>query len=72
MKIMPTSRINRNVSAAAEDGKRMTLADLRAFVAEMDQAGAAEETPVSARIAWGGWVKELKATAVRFGDPEPR
>lgn len=67
---MPASRINREVTAAAQDGKRMTLGDLRAFVAEMDQAGAADTTRVSGRVTFGGWVKELKATAVRFGDPE--
>jgi hypothetical protein len=64
---MPTDR---TVTATAHDGK-MTLGELRAFIAEMDQAGAAETTPVTARVSWGGWVKELKASAVRFGDPEP-
>jgi hypothetical protein len=69
---MPASRINRAVTATAGDGSRMTLGDLRAFIAELDQAGAAETTPVSGRVSFGGYVKELKATAVRFGDPEPR
>jgi hypothetical protein len=64
---MPTDR---TVTATALDGRRMTLAELRAFVAEMDQAGAAETTPVGARVSWGGGLKELKASAARFGDPE--
>ena len=53
-------------------GKRMTLGEIRSFVAEMDQAGAADTTQIGARVNFGGWLRELKATAVRFGDPEPR
>lgn len=66
---MTVSRINRSVTATAGDGKRMTLGELRAFVTEMDQAGAAD---ITVRIAWGGGLKELRATAARFGEPEPR
>lgn len=69
MRIVATDR---TVTAHAGDGKKMTLGELRAFIAEMDQAGAADTTPVTARVAWVGWVKQLKATAIRFGDPEPR
>lgn len=64
---------DRTVTATASGGdKRMTLGELRSFIGEMDQAGAAESTSVSARVTFGGWLRELKATAVRFGDKEPR
>lgn len=56
----------------AAKGEKLTLGDLRSFVGEMDQAGAADSTPVSARASFGGWLQELKATAVRFGDDEER
>jgi hypothetical protein len=48
----------------------MTLAELRVFITEMDQAGAAENTPVGARVSWGGGLKRITASARRFGDPE--
>lgn len=62
--------ISRDVEAKAggADGK-MTLAELREFVAGLDQAGAAEATLISARVTFGGALKSVKATAVRFGDP---
>lgn len=56
----------------AAKGEKLALGDLRSFVAEMDQAGAADSTPVSARASFGGWLQELKATAVGFGDEENR
>jgi hypothetical protein len=49
----------------AAKGEKLTLG-------EMDQAGAADSTPASARASFGGWLQELKATAVRFGDEEKR
>lgn len=60
--------IGREVTVKAQDGT-VTLGELRAFVAELDQAGATENTPVSATVRIGGGIKTLKATAVRFGDP---
>lgn len=64
---------DRTVTATASaDDKRMTLGELRSFIGEMDQAGAAESTPVSARVTFGGWLRELKATAQRFGDDDRR
>jgi hypothetical protein len=63
---------DRTVTAKPSGGKRMTLGDLRAFLTEMDQAGAADTTLFTARVSVRGWVKELKATAVRFGDGEPQ
>lgn len=65
MRDMATSR---TVEVKARDGT-MTLAGLREFVAAMDEAGAVETTPVSATVRFGGGIKTLKATAVRFGDP---
>jgi hypothetical protein len=62
-------RIDRHVEVKAQDGS-MTLGELRAFVAELDQAGAAETTTIEGTVRWGGGVKSLKATAERFGDPE--
>lgn len=64
---------DRTVTANANAGdNRMTLGELRSFIGEMDQAGAAETTPIAGRLTFRGWVRELKATAIRFGDPEPR
>lgn len=52
---------SRTVEAKAADGT-MTLAELRAFIAELDDARAAESTPVSATVRFGGGLKGLKAT----------
>ena len=62
--------VSRHVEANAENGK-MTLGDLRQFVAELDQAGAADTTVIRARVTFGGVLKSVAADAVRFGDPEP-
>jgi hypothetical protein len=59
--------ISRHVEAAAPNGK-MTLADLREFVAELDKAGAADTTVIKGRVNFGGTVRSLSADAVRFGD----
>jgi hypothetical protein len=61
---------DRTRSVTAPKGEKLTLGDLRSFVGEMDHAGAADTTPVRGRVTFGGWLKEIKATAVRFGDPE--
>jgi hypothetical protein len=61
--------IGRTVEAKAQDGT-VTLEELRAFIGELDQAGAAESTPVKAPVRFGGGIKSLKATAVRLGDQE--
>jgi hypothetical protein len=58
--------IDRDVEAKADTGK-MTLGELREFVSALDRAGAATSTVISGRVNWGGTVKSLKATAVRFG-----
>ena len=60
----------RTRSMKAPKGGKLTLGDLRSFVGEMDQAGAADTTPVGATVSFGGWLRELKATAERFGDRE--
>ena len=66
---MPTNRIDRSVTANADAAdKKMTLGELKAFIEEMGRAGAAETTPVAARVTFGGWLKQLRATAIRFGD----
>ena len=61
--------ISRLVETKAQDGT-LTLGELRAFVAELDQAGAADTTKIEGTIRFGGGIKSLKATAERFGDPE--
>ncbi len=48
--------------------KQMTLGELRQFVAGLDDAEAAESTPIRAKVTWGGGLQEIQATAVRFGD----
>ena len=63
--------IGRRVEATAAS-KDMTLGEIREFVAELDRAGAAEETVVKARVNFSGTLKSLTADAVRFGDQEPR
>jgi hypothetical protein len=65
---MAAMRIGRTVEAKGSASGKVTLGDLRAFIAEMDQAGAADTTPVKATVTFGGALKSLKATAVRFGD----
>lgn len=66
-------RVGRRVEVQAEGERRqLTLGEVRAFVAEMDQAGAADSTVVCGRLNWRGQsLRSLWATAVRFGDPEP-
>ena len=59
---------SREVTVKAQDGT-VTLGELRAFIGELDQAGAAESTPISGTVRFGGGIKTLKATAIRFGDP---
>jgi hypothetical protein len=59
---------SREVTAKAEDGT-VTLGELKAFAAELDRAGAVNTTPISATVRFGGGIKTLKATAIRFGDP---
>lgn len=46
----------------------LTLGNLRQFIADLDQSGATDDTPVKARVSWRGWLRELSASAVRFGD----
>jgi hypothetical protein len=62
---------SREVTVKAQDGT-VTLGELRAFVAELDHAGAAESTSILATVRFGGGIKTLKATAIRFGDPVER
>jgi hypothetical protein len=57
---------------ARGSAKRMSLGEVKAFVAEMDEAGAANTTLVTARVGFRGRLMELKATAVRFGDDEAK
>jgi hypothetical protein len=59
---------SREVTVKAQDGT-VTLGELKAFVAELDNAGAANTTPISGTARFGGGIKTLKATAIRFGDP---
>lgn len=48
--------------------KRMTLGELRQFIDALDHAGAADSTPIGAKVTWGGGLQQIQATAVRFGD----
>jgi len=59
--------VDRTVEIKAADG-RITLGELREFIAGLDHAGAADSTVIGARVTMGGALKSLKATAVRFGD----
>lgn len=59
---------SREVTVKAQNGT-MTLGELKAFAAELDHAGAVNTTPISATVRLSGWIKTLKATATRFGDP---
>jgi hypothetical protein len=59
--------IGRTVEVKAKDGT-LTLGELRAFVAELDQAGAAEITKIEGTVRFRGGVKSLKAAAERFDD----
>jgi hypothetical protein len=61
----------RQVTAKA-DGDVMTLGELKAFIAELDEAGAADTTTLQVRVGWGQKLRSITATVVRFGDPEPR
>lgn len=62
------STTSRLVEVNAGKGGQLTLADLRQFVREMDEAGAAEGTPITGRTDFRGRQQSLKASAVRFGD----
>lgn len=46
----------------------MTLGDLRAFIGELDEAGAANTTPLEARLSFRGKIKSMTADVIRFGD----
>ncbi len=59
--------VGRIVQAKAQDGT-LTLAEMRAFVAELDLAGAAETTTIQGAVRFGGGIKTLEAVAQRFGD----
>ena len=63
--------IGRQVEATAANGK-LTLGELREFVAEMDRAEATDTTVIKARINFGGTLRSLSADAVRFGAPEAK
>ena len=51
-------------------GKAMTLDELRALVAELDELGAAGDTPVEARGGWSG-SRTLTAKVTSRGGPRP-
>jgi hypothetical protein len=53
------------IEAVAADGKRMTLAELKTFLAELDSAGAPADAGLSARVSFGGGLKSLKAVLTR-------
>jgi hypothetical protein len=58
---------DRTVTARGAE-KRMTLGELREFIVALAQAGAADTTPIQAKVTWGGGLQQISATAVRFGD----
>lgn len=63
----------RRVTATSGSGKvALTAGDLRAFLAELDAAGAADATPMQGRIGWrGARLTSITADVVRPGDGEP-
>lgn len=60
------------VEMTSSGGRKMSLGDLKEFVAEMDAAGASNSTPIAGRVAFGGGLKALKAVAIRVGDEVAR
>jgi hypothetical protein len=52
-------------------GKAMTLGELREFVKQCDELGAADSSRIDGRVGFGAGVQALTITVVRFGDPEP-
>lgn len=63
-----TAISSRHVEATAGKGEQLTKADLRAFLQSLDDAGAAESTPISGRVSPRGKLRQLSASAIRFGD----
>jgi hypothetical protein len=62
----------RRVDRWVTKGSYLTRNDLAEFLAELDAAGAAGDTPVNVRTGWlSGAVRGLFATAVTRGDPVP-
>jgi hypothetical protein len=62
----------RRVDRWVTKGHHLTRNDLAEFLAELDAAGAAGDTPVHVRTGWlSGAVRGLFATAVTRGDPVP-
>lgn len=49
------------------EGKSMTLAEVREFMAAMDRAGATEDSVIAAHINFGGTLRELRSDIKRFG-----
>jgi hypothetical protein len=63
------SAINsRLVEIRADKGEQLTLSDLRRFIAELDNTGAADTTPIAATVGYAGKLRGLQARAVRLGD----
>jgi hypothetical protein len=50
------------VTAKAPASGKMTVDDLREFLAELDKAGANGGTRLTARVSFGGWVKQMSVT----------
>jgi hypothetical protein len=61
---------SRTVEAKAPKGGHLTLGDLKGFAATLEQAGAADTTSIDGSVTFGGHLKALKASAVRFGDKQ--
>jgi hypothetical protein len=61
---------SREVTVKAQSGI-VTLGELRAFIAELERAGAADSTEIKGTVRFGSGIKTLTATAVRFGDSVP-
>lgn len=63
---MPSKRVV--IQLPEKKGSPFTLGDLRKFIAEMDDCGAAEISEISAKLGWLGTIVRLESTVVRFGD----
>jgi hypothetical protein len=59
---------SRDVRTTVPKGQPVTLAVLKEFITELDRAGAVNTTPIDGEVTWGGHLKSLSATAIRFGD----
>jgi hypothetical protein len=52
----------KTITAKARASGKMTVDDLREFLAELEKSGGTGGVFVSARVSFGGWIKSVTAT----------